>query len=115
MTSLILQEKKLPLNSVILALKSLMEFVQGCQSQFDYFESKGMNKSIIKEYTDSRKKQRKRKRQFDEGPSADANHSPREKFKLDFFLVIIDQLVNSLHKRIDAYAAIDKSSGFCQT
>ena len=49
-TSLALQESGLPLNSAVNLLKSLLEFVKSQRSEFQYYEEKGMEKSVVKEY-----------------------------------------------------------------
>ena len=81
-TSLALQESGLPLNSAVNLLKSLLEFVKSQRSEFQYYEEKGMEKSVVKEYKECSKREIKRKRQFDEGSSEETAFSSRERFIL---------------------------------
>jgi len=69
-------------------------------------------KAVCKEYKASSKRPQKRKRQFDEGPSAETVFSPGEKFKVDVFLVIIDKLSSALQDRLDSYKDIHDKFGF---
>lgn len=111
-TSLCLQESGLSLNSAVHLLKSLLEFIKSQRSEFQCYEEKGMMMSAVKEYKESSKRPKKRKRQFDEDPSAERVLSPREKFKVDVFLIIIDKLSSALQHRLDAYKEIQGKFGF---
>lgn len=111
-TNLSLQERGLSLNSAIHLLKSLLEFVKRQRSEFDSYEEKGKKKSVEKEYKQSSIRSQKRKCQFDEGPSDETVFSPRQKFKVEVFLVIIDKLSSALQHRLDAYKDIHENFGF---
>ena len=100
------------MNSDIHLLISLLEFVKRQCSEFDSYEENGKKKSVEKEYKQSSIRSQKRKCQFDEGPSAETVFSPRQKFKVKVFLVIIDKLSSALQHRLDAYKDIHENFGF---
>ena len=111
-TSLSLQEAGLSLNSALSLIESLLKFVERQRTEFDRFEEKGKIKCSANSYIGDEKRQTKRKRQFDEGGGEDVVLAPREKFKVQIFLAIIDQLCLGLRSRLDAYQVVHKKFGF---
>ena len=55
------------------------------------------------EYVSVVARRRKRTRRFDEGQAADIILQRKDKFRIETFIVIINHLVSSLRRRIDAY------------
>ena len=104
----------LSLNSAVQLLKSLLEFVKSQRSEFEFYEEKGKLKSLITQYKESSKQTHKRKRQFDEGSSAEILFTASEKFKVEIFLIniIIDKLSSVLQHRLEAYKNIHDKFGF---
>ena len=75
-----------------------------CRDKFDVYEQKVFDRSGNTSYRSHRKP--KRKNQFDEGNAADAMEgmTERQKFKINTFAVIIDQLNSVFNKCIEAYS-----------
>ena len=64
-----------------------------------------------------KKREIKRKRQFDENPD-DTNastQSPEESFRISYFLSIVDQAISSLTTRFEQYQGYQKNFGFLFT
>jgi hypothetical protein len=109
-----LQSSSLDLNNAVVLLKSLCEYVATLREQFELFEENGKALSGCCEYKDysGRKRVRSVKVKRFEGQSADANLSPRDKFRTGVFLAIIDSMTGALQKRLDAYTVVRDLFGF---
>ena len=70
-----------------------------------------MEKSVVKKYKESSKRGKKRKRQFDEDSSKETVFSPRERFKCEVYLPIMDAQSSVLQHRLNAYKTIQEK--FC--
>ena len=93
-------------------MESLLKFVERQRAEFDGFEEKGKTKCGSNSYKCAGNRQRKRKRQFDEGSGEDVVLAPREKFKVEVFFAIIDQLCMALRSRLDAYQVVARKFDF---
>uniref|UniRef100_H2YK98 HAT C-terminal dimerisation domain-containing protein n=1 Tax=Ciona savignyi TaxID=51511 RepID=H2YK98_CIOSA len=111
-TSLTLQRSKLPVNSAVHLLESLLEFVRSQRSEFEYYEDKGIAKSVVKVYKETSKREKTRKRQFDEGCSKETIFSPRERFRCEVYLPIMDALSLAVQHRLHSYMHIQNKFGF---
>uniref|UniRef100_H2YTB8 TTF-type domain-containing protein n=1 Tax=Ciona savignyi TaxID=51511 RepID=H2YTB8_CIOSA len=111
-TSLTLQGSKLPVNSAVHLLESLLEFVRSQRSEFEYYEDKGIAKSVVKVYKETSKREKTRKRQFDEGCSKETIFSPRERFRCEVYLPIMDALSSAVQHRLHLYMLIQNKFGF---
>jgi hypothetical protein len=111
-----LQESGLVINTAIVLIKSLKGFVELQRNDFDAFEIEAKGKCGHDSYKAASKRARIRNRQrdFDVGSAQaeDTIQSPRDRFRIESFLVIIDQLKAALKQRLDAYNEIDKKFGF---
>ncbi|XP_059156041.1 zinc finger MYM-type protein 1-like [Physella acuta] len=111
-TNVSLQEKGLSLNTAVNLLKSVLLYIESQRNEFASFESKGKIKCEVKDYTYSNRRPLKRKRQFDESKVSEMQLSPREKFKTEVFICVIDHLTTALHHRLDSYKTVQKMFDF---
>lgn len=115
-TNLVLQEEGLSLNAATLAYKSLKDFISSLRSEkkYDDIEARALELAEVKSYKEKNSRKRKRKAQFDEGPSSDSSHdfSPRDSYRVKFFYAVIDNLVSCLAERSAAYEKLDQKFGF---
>ena len=84
-------------------MESSLGFVETQRTEFDAFEEKGKLKCNNNEYKCAEVRIKKRKKQFDDGPAEDTILSPRDKFKMEVFFPIIDQMPASLRYCLAAY------------
>ena len=110
--SLSLQERNLSLNSAVLLLESLLGCVERQRTEFDAFQERGKLKCNNNEYKCAEIRLKKYKKQFEDGPAEDTILSQREKFKVEVFFPIIDQLSASLRYRLAAYESVCHMFGF---
>ena len=116
-TSKSLQDSCVDLNTAFKDLKSLKSFVMSLRERFDEFEERAIVRCNNSEYQSSVKRiQRRNKRlDYDSGLKSNSNEitlSPRDNFKVKTYLPILDQLVSSLDKRVDAYQLLSKRFNF---
>ncbi|CAH2285606.1 zinc finger MYM-type 1-like, partial [Pelobates cultripes] len=109
-TSQSLQDAKLDLHTATGMLDSLKDFVQSLRSRFSEFEQQGKDITCCDEYQLQRGRKIKRNKKWDYGDAedADADMTPSEKFKVNTFYLIIDQLAESLRHRQAAYSVIQE-------
>lgn len=114
-----LQSSTMDLNSAVLLFDSLIDFVSRQRDRFEHFEAKG-KQLTPKDYKDVSRRQRKANQrlfsngdyyQFQStGEGASASNftvkSPREHFRVETFLLIIDQFVSALTTRRMAYVTV---------
>uniref|UniRef100_H2ZHP2 TTF-type domain-containing protein n=1 Tax=Ciona savignyi TaxID=51511 RepID=H2ZHP2_CIOSA len=98
-TSLTLQGSKLPVNSAVHLLESLLEFVRSQRSEFEYYEERDSEVCC-------------QSRQFDEGCSKETIFSPRERFRCEVYLPIMDALSSAVQHRLHSYMHIQNKFGF---
>ncbi|XP_050065343.1 zinc finger MYM-type protein 1-like [Aphis gossypii] len=111
-TSKKLQEVKIDLKTVISLYNSLIKYTEELRNNFDLYEKKGFEKCGIKEYKDISSRKKKRKLVFGESQDTEAQLSPREKFRSQIFITIMDSLIFELNKRASAYEEINKTFSF---
>lgn len=115
-TNKILQDSKMVLCSAVVALKSLKLFVKSKRNTFEKYEEKAYQISgtniIGHEYKVRSKTRNVRLNPLDYAKTPDVQLSPREKFRIESFIPVIDQLSTSLTQRISAYDIIFKRFGF---
>ena len=105
-TSIELQSLTCDLKLAIDLLESLHVFTDDLRNRFDDIEQRAIDMSGTSEYVSVAARRRKRTRRFDDGQAADTVLHGKDKFRIETFTVIIDQLVCSLRQRIDAYREV---------
>ena len=113
-TSLSLQRADLDLNNAVRLMQSLCEFVASMREQFESFEEKGKDLSKCSTYKPENKRKRVRstRQTMYEGPGEEVVLSPRNAFRTCVFLPIIDNILSSFEKRLNAYSTLCDSFGF---
>jgi hypothetical protein len=107
-----LQAVDIDLNTVVELYESLIELVKTCRNDFDLFEKKATEKGPT-QYKHEKSRMTKRKRHQDEmSDPAEVPFSPREKFRFNTFLAILDSLNVQLQQRCEAYIYLNKHFGF---
>lgn len=104
-TNKILQAPTLDLNNAVASVKSLKCFIDAQRDGFSMFEKKGKIISKSNEYNDNKKRSRKlnirlNPLDYGKGPDSQLNHS--EKFKVECFLPVIDQMPSAISQRLKA-------------
>ena len=107
-TSIKLQSATCDLKLAIDLLESLYAFTYDLRNRFDEFESNALTASGNSDYLSVLARPRKRTRHFDEMKGTDVVLQGREKFRVETFIVIVNQLQTSLRGRIDAYKDVRK-------
>jgi len=106
-TSIKLQSSTCDLKLAIDLLESLHIFTDDMRNRFDDIEQAAIEISGTSEYVSAAAaRRRKRTRRFDDGQAADTVLHGKDKFRIETFTVIIDQLACSLRRRIDAYKEV---------
>ncbi|XP_022178978.1 uncharacterized protein LOC111039694 [Myzus persicae] len=111
-TSKKLQEVKIDLKTVLSLYNSLIKYSEELRNNFDLYEQKGFEKCGIKEYKDISSRKKKRKLAFGETRDAEAKLTPRDKFRSQIYISIMDSLIFELNKRMSAYEEINKKFSF---
>lgn len=107
-TSIKLQSSTCDLKLAIDLLESLHTFTDDLRNRFDEFEARAKQASGRTEYMSVVARSRKRSRRFDEAQGTAVVLQGKDKFRVDTFLVIVNQLQTALRGRIDAYADVRK-------
>jgi len=86
-------------------LKSLDKFLDECREKFDYYEQQAVVRCGSSTYKCKSQREPKCERYLSDGDASDAveGMTSQQTFKVTTFYVIIDQLKNTLVKRIEAY------------
>ena len=113
-TSMSLQSVELDLNNAVNLMKSLCEYVASLREQFQFFELEGKKLSGCSDYKSASERNRGRSVRLTrfEGPAQEVIQTPRDKFRTDVFLPIIDNILLSFQKRLAAYSSLSDSFGF---
>ncbi|KAJ8685695.1 hypothetical protein QAD02_021488 [Eretmocerus hayati] len=114
-TSLRLQSYNSDLNSSIILLISLCDYIESLRSRFEFYENRGKELVGSDEYDFTKKRRKEPNVRLiplgeDQVPRVNLNGS--EKFKNDFYMPIIDSLTKSLGQRIAAYKEVEAIFGF---
>ncbi|XP_068208426.1 zinc finger MYM-type protein 1-like [Palaemon carinicauda] len=92
--------------------RCLAQFISDCREKFDIYEQKASDRcgNSSYKYESATRQIPKRKKHVSEGSAADAMESMtgKQKFKVNTFNVIIDQLNSALKKRIEAYSTMQQ-------
>jgi hypothetical protein len=92
-TNKILQDSKVVLYSTVEALKSLRSFVDSKREKFEEYEEAARKLSDTDNYIQTRSRSRNvRLNPLDYAKSSDAQLSPKEKFRVECFIPVIDHL-----------------------
>ena len=115
-----LQAKDMLIDVAIEKVQGLISFFKGYR-ETGFLEALEVAKGIALDMdigtTFRKKREIKRKRQFDENPD-DTNastQSPEESFRISYFLSIVDQAISSLTTRFEQYQGYQKNFGFLFT
>ena len=86
-------------------LKSLDKFLDECREKFDYYQQQAVVRCGSSTYKCKSQREPKCERYLSDGDASDAveGMTSQQTFKVTTFYVIIDQLKNTLVKRIEAY------------
>ena len=101
LTSNYLQGADMDLNTATELLRSLGDFVHSLRSQFTAFKKKGKDLGTDS-YKGELRRKRKRNQGWDYGDSEYLELSPSDKFKVQCFLPIVDQLLVALKHMIQS-------------
>ena len=103
-TSQALQDRKMTLNRATNLLQGLQDFVQTLKSHFQEFEERGKVLSGSHHYIKEISREKKRKVRLDsEGKSEGTLLNLSNKFKIDSYLPIIEQIFLFMKTRFAAY------------
>ena len=111
-SSKILQSEKLDLNAAVKILVSLREYVATLRPKFHEFEERGRLRSGVNVYKEERCRKRRRNPIYDDGIAKDAVLTASDRFEIDQFLCIIDNIDTALKKRMEAYCQVCDKFGF---
>ncbi|KAF2881303.1 hypothetical protein ILUMI_24870 [Ignelater luminosus] len=111
-TSQALQNENVNLKTCADLYESLSDYLHNIRADFDRFEK--MSKDILPDvdYKDSYLRKRVRKKQANDGDEAEAVFTPRKKFRVSTFLVIIDTLEAQMKRRSVVYREISSRFSF---
>jgi len=106
--SKLLQSATIELTPAICLLKSLNEFLHARRENFDFYEQQACDRCGNSTYKSESRRMPKRKKRDNDGNATDATEgmTGQQKFKVNTFYVIIDQLRSALQKRIEAYSVV---------
>jgi hypothetical protein len=106
--SKLLQSATIELTPAIGLLKSLNGFLDECRDKFDFYQQQACDRCGNSTYKSERRRVPKRKKRVGDGTATDATEgmTGQQKFKVNTFYVIIDQLRSALQKRIEAYSVV---------
>jgi len=107
-TSIKLQSSTCDLKLAVDLLESLHTFTDDIRDKFDEYEAKAIQVSDRSDYMSTVARTRKRIRHFDEVQGTAVVLQGRDKFRIETFLVIVNQLQAALRSRINAYADVRK-------
>ena len=107
-SSKLLQSSTIELTPAIGLLKSLDKFLDECREKFDYYKQQACDRCGSSTYKFESRRIPKRKKHVSDGYATDAMEgmSGQQKFKVNTYYVIIDQLKSALQKRIEAYSMV---------
>ena len=111
-TSLSLQSSQISLNTAIELLNSLSDYIKSQRDEFHKYEQMAIKMSGFKDYKEATKRRRTKKFQFDDDASTHTTLSPRDHFRSQVFVNIIDLLCSALKTRIEAYQHVHSLFGF---
>jgi hypothetical protein len=116
-TSMKLQDDQINLNTAVNLLKSLETFVQSLPNRFEEFEDVGARNSGTTEYTQQNQRVRRanvRLNPLDYGHTPEVQLAPRDRFRIESVVPVIDMLMSALSTRVSTYKEICYRFGFLQ-
>ena len=115
-TSKVLQSKDVNIIVAMNLLDSVKTYLQETRDKFSEYESKARSMCPEADYSDGKKRQRKRSVRISryDGAAEEILLSKTEKFKVETFLVILDTLISELTNRAKAYSLIGNLFFFLQ-
>ena len=96
---------------MVYLIDSLVDFVKA-QREFDHFNVMGVSLCGHSQYNSGFKRLQVRNRRYFGEKVEYSMVSPKDKFKEELFLVIIDHLIRDLKYRLEAYQEINLKIGF---
>lgn len=113
-TSKALQNAEITISTTAKLYFALSQYVQNVQQDFDDIESQAKGKLPDIDYKSARKRKIKRRKQVNDGNAPDAaeNLSPRDKFKMQSFIPMIDALKRNLEERALIYKNVSNMFSF---
>ena len=115
-----LQAKDMLIDVAIEKVQGLISFFEGYK-ETGFLEALETSKGIALEMdigtTFRKRREIKRKRQFDENPDDTnvATQSAEESFRINYFIPLVDQAISSLTRRFEQYEGYQKIFGFLFT
>lgn len=114
-TSETLQNPRLDVNTAVLALKSLRSFIGTKRDSLEEYVVKVAELDDFVEYDTETQRKRKinvRLSPLDSVQTPEIEINSSNKFRIQSFLPVIDQLESSLRQRLEAYELVDNRFGF---
>ena len=114
-TSLQLQSVDSDLNTSVALLQSLKSFIESVRDDFSNYEILGKKITACDDYEYNKKRVSKRSMRLDSLDCRQTENVPftnSNKFRVECYIPVIDQLMTSLIKRISAYIECDNYFGF---
>src|SRR5688572_22038514 len=113
-TSKVLQSKYVDILVAMNLLESLQTYLQEIRAKFSEYELKTMNRCQDLDYSDVKKRERKRSIRLTryDGPEGEIILHKSEKFKAETVLHILDSLTSDLRKRAESYSWIGNLFSF---
>ncbi|OCU00520.1 hypothetical protein XELAEV_18006298mg [Xenopus laevis] len=110
-TSKRLQCVNIDIGTVVKLYDGLTTLVQDTWDEFERFERDAKELSGLEDYDSSTARPRKIKLPFDVSPQGHIQLCPRDKFRVNTFLPILDKLSHELRRRADAYKSLNSNFG----
>ncbi|OCT99580.1 hypothetical protein XELAEV_18005362mg [Xenopus laevis] len=106
-----LQCVNIDIGTVVKLYDGLTTLVQDTRDEFERFERDAKELSGLEDYDSSTARPRKIKLPFDVSPQGHIQLSPRDKFRVNTFLPILDKLSHELRRRAEAYKSLNSNFG----
>ncbi|OCU00650.1 hypothetical protein XELAEV_18006429mg [Xenopus laevis] len=104
-----LQCVNIDIGTVVKLYDGLTTLVQDTRDEFERFERDAKELSGLEDYDSSTARPRKIKLPFDVSPQGHIQLSPRDKFRVNTFLPILDKLSHELRRRTEAYKSLNSN------
>lgn len=114
-TSETLQNPRLDLNTATSMISSLKDFIQSKRDIFYEYEERAITLTDCTEYGNESRRQRKvnvRLAEIDSFQAPEVELLPKETFRTQSYLTIIDEFDNALRMRLQAYELVNTRFGF---
>ncbi|KAG8451982.1 hypothetical protein GDO86_003968 [Hymenochirus boettgeri] len=111
-TSRRLQSTDIEVSSVVRLYGGLLTLLQETRDGYDRFEKEAKDMSGLEEYKGATERERKIKLPFDVSHKGQVIQTPKDKFRVNTFLVMLDRLTSELQKRAEAYQQLSEQFSF---